>query len=163
MSMRFVILLQMIRGALDLPEGGMRMLEVSIFALMLAASAGGCAVMSSGKEAVTVELEVTTPESIDAREALAKSVLADLPDPALVKNLGRRLPRHVLDAVRVSVRTRTERTQAPGGRTNVRILLECDVTHVNNQDAANEVADACRQELDLAVKARLSSADRRAI
>jgi hypothetical protein len=153
----------MIRGGVELPEDVMRMLEVSIFALMLAASAGGCAVMSSGKEAVTVELEVTTPASIDAREALAKSVLADLSDPALIENLGRRLPRHVLDAVRVSVRTRTERTHAPGGRTNVHVFLACDVTHVNNQNAATEVADACRQELEFAVKARLSSADRRAI
>jgi hypothetical protein len=81
--------------------------------------------MSLGKETV-VELEVTSPESIDAREALARSVLADLSQPASIDDLGRRLPRDVLDAVRVSARTRTERIQLPGSRTKVRVVLKCE-------------------------------------
>ena len=131
----------------------MRTVDVPILALTLAASAASCAAMGCGNEAVIVGLEVTSPESIEAREALAESVLADLAQPALIEDLGRRLPHDVLDAVRVSTRTRTERTHAPGSRTKVRVLLECEVTHMNKQEAANEVADACRQELESAVKA----------
>ncbi len=71
-----------------------------------------------------------------------------------MNNLRGRLSQAVVDAVTVSTRTRTERTYPARGETRIRMLMECEVKHHNAQEAANEVADACREEFETALKAR---------
>lgn len=136
----------------------MRTVVIAAMGLTLVGCSGyyysmGCG-GGSARGGVVIDVEVTTPPSTEAREAIANAVLADLPHATLIEHLRRRLPQAVLNAVTVSTRTRTVRTHPAGGETQVHVVLQCEVSHRDQQNAANEVADACLDELEAALKAR---------
>lgn len=104
----------------------------------------------SGRDAVRVGVEVRGGTTEQA-EALAKAVLAELPDTALRENIGHRLPGVPLDGLALTTSTSTEPNRRAGGETTDRVWLECEVLHRSGRTGASEVADACREALESAL------------
>jgi hypothetical protein len=123
----------------------MRTIMIGLLALTITAC--------SGREAVRIGIEVRGGSSEQA-DAFAKAVLAELANPALRENIGHRLPGVPLDDLTLTTSMRTERNHLAGGETIVKVWLECEVSHRSGVAGADEVADACREELESALQAR---------